>query len=89
LQRFLVFRFEDAAVIQDGGMGGFGVFVLVLFLLFLAYFFGGMIIMRMRGASGLELIPHYYFWSNLPSNIKNGVTYCINGCRAADTYEQI
>lgn len=83
--------------------------------------------MRVRGASGRELIPHYYFWANLPTHIKvfmnsdlvedpheamvtmvpgtlegdmiikirvkycfqNGVAYCINGCRTADTYEQI
>ena len=87
--------------------------------------------MRMRGASGRELIPNYYFWANLPTHMKveindffylsgffrsielgtidgylmentkrafnpessllfqNGVSYCMNGCRTADTYEQI
>ena len=39
-------------------------------ILFLVYFFVGVAIMKYRGASGFELIPDFYFWSNLPGNIK-------------------
>lgn len=47
-------------------MGGVGVVFLLIFLAFLIYFFGGMIVLKLRGAEGLELIPHYHFWSSLP-----------------------
>ena len=39
-------------------------------ILFLIYFFGGMAVMKYRGASGFELIPNFYFWSSLPGNLK-------------------
>ena len=51
-------------------MGVVGLFFLLLFLSFLAYFFGGMLILKMRGANGLEVIPNYLFWITLPTKMK-------------------
>ena len=51
-------------------MGAFGVICLVLFICFLVYFFGGMIVLKIRGASGLEVIPNHIFWLSLPLRIK-------------------
>ncbi len=36
------------------------------------YFFGGMLIMYWRGATGVDLIPNYGFWKELPGNVKVG-----------------
>ena len=47
-------------------MSGFGIFCLLVFIAFLLYFFIGMLIMYLHGARGIELVPHYEFWTNLP-----------------------
>ena len=41
-----------------------------LFIGFLVYFFGGMLVMKMRGAEGIQIIPHYTFWITLPFKLK-------------------
>ena len=46
----------------------------LLFLGFLLYFFGGMLIMKMRGAEGIQIIPHYTFWITLPFKLKVNFT---------------
>ena len=51
-------------------MGAFGIILLVLFICFLLYFFGGMIVLKLRGATGLEIIPNHMFWLTLPLKIK-------------------
>ena len=51
-------------------MGVFGWIVLLLFIGFIVYFFGGMFILKMRGATGIETIPNYTFWISLPKKIK-------------------
>ena len=47
-------------------MSGFGIFCLLVLIAFLCYFFIGMLIMYVHGARGIELVPHYEFWTNLP-----------------------
>lgn len=51
-------------------MGFIGWFFLLLFLCLVGYFFGGMVLLKMRGASGLEVIPNYLFWMTLPNKLK-------------------
>ena len=51
-------------------MGAFGWMLLLLFIGFLVYFFGGMFILQTRGASGIEMIPNYTFWIALPQKAK-------------------
>lgn len=40
-----------------------------LLVLFLLYFGGGIVYNHVNGARGEELIPHLWFWKNLPSYI--------------------
>ena len=70
-------------------MGGFGVFLLLLFLAFLTYMVVAMVLQRMKGATGLETIPHLAFWMGLPARAKVRETIlrqhlqtpvCIFGC---------
>jgi len=71
-------------------MGGWGVFFLLLLIGFLVYFFGGMLILRYRGAEGVETIPNYSFWISLPSRAIETVKYWANGCKKPDGgYESI
>ena len=51
-------------------MDVFGWMFLLLFIGFVIYFFGGMFILKTRGASGLEMIPNYTFWISLPKKAK-------------------
>ena len=39
-------------------------------ILFFLYLFGGIAVMKYRGATGFELIPNFYFWVGLPGQIK-------------------
>ena len=50
-------------------MGFVGLFFLLLFLCFVAYFFGGMLILKMRGATGLEIIPNYMLILNYEQHV--------------------
>ena len=61
---------SEAFALTQTRMGAFGVILLVLFICFLLYFFGGMIVLKLRGASGLEIIPNHIFWLSLPLKIK-------------------
>ena len=53
-------------------MGFFSLLFLLLFIGFLLYFCGGMLMLRLRGASGLETVPHLAFWLSLPGRAKVG-----------------
>lgn len=71
-------------------MGFFGVLFLIIFIAFLIYFVGGVILMKIRGASGLELIPNYRFWLSVMMKISSGVRWLMNGCKtASEGYEEI
>ena len=51
-------------------MGFIGWIFFFLFIGFIIYFFGGMFILKSRGASGIEMIPNYTFWISLPKKTK-------------------
>jgi hypothetical protein len=34
-----------------------------------------MALLKYRGATGFKLIPNFYFWSNLPANIKVSISF--------------
>ena len=67
------------------------VWLFLLFVIgFLLYFIGGIILMKIRGASGLELIPHYRFWIGLCLSVRTGVRWLLNGCKTqSEGYEEI
>ncbi|XP_015188932.1 PREDICTED: uncharacterized protein LOC107073042 [Polistes dominula] len=64
--------------------------LVILFFVFSGlYFIGGAITLRMlRGATGWEMLPNHEFWCDLPSLIRDGITFTFNCCRA-DSYERI
>ena len=66
------------------------VFVIVLLVLFLAYFIVGMAANHfLQGASGWEMIPNYHFWRSICNGLMDGVRFIANGCRPPPSYEQI
>ncbi|KAI4492677.1 hypothetical protein M0804_002468 [Polistes exclamans] len=64
--------------------------LVILFFVFSGlYFIGGAIALRMlRGATGWEMLPNHEFWCDLPSLIRDGISFTFNCCRA-DSYERI
>jgi cation-dependent mannose-6-phosphate receptor len=79
-----------APIVFDEGMSGGSVFTLLFFTALAIYFGGGILLRRfMRGAEGVEQIPHYAFWADLPNLIKEGIQFTLNGCEPVITYERI
>ncbi|KAL2711527.1 cation-dependent mannose-6-phosphate receptor [Vespula squamosa] len=63
--------------------------VILLFVFSGLYFVGGAIALKLlRGATGWEMLPNHEFWCDLPSLIRDGITFTFNCCRA-DSYERI
>lgn len=55
----------------DDGMSGGTAFCLLFSFVCLVYFGGGMAIRKfLRGAEGVEMIPHYEFWREVPDLIR-------------------
>ncbi|XP_044578440.1 uncharacterized protein LOC123261032 [Cotesia glomerata] len=67
-----------------------GSILVILLLVFTGiYFASGALALRfLRGAVGLELIPNYEFWSDLPGLVRDGVTFTLSGCSPV-SYERI
>jgi len=71
-------------------MSGGTIFCVLFFVSCLIYFVGGVVLRKfMRGAEGLEIFPHYEFWTGLPSLITDGVLFTLNGCKPEVSYERI
>ena len=67
-----------------------GLLFLLFIVGFLIYFIGGIVLMKIRGASGLELIPHYRFWIGVIMRLRSGVAWLLNGCKTqSEGYEEI
>lgn len=67
-----------------------GSILLIIFFVFTGvYFISGIITLKLlRGATGWEMIPNHKFWQELPSLVKDGITYTFNCCRI-DSYDRI
>merc|ERR1712080_381327 len=71
-------------------LSGFGTFLLLLFLAAVFYLLAGVFIQKMKGAEGMELIPHLNFWKSLPDRVKTWFTFLKTGGRlGSDSYESI
>lgn len=68
-----------------------GSVLVILFFVFLAvYFVAGFLFLKYgRGAQGVEAIPNFGFWTELPSLVKDGVQFTCRGCKADSSYSQI
>ncbi|KAI4483922.1 hypothetical protein M0802_013196 [Mischocyttarus mexicanus] len=64
--------------------------LVILFFVFSGlYFIGGAVALRMlRGATGWEMLPNHEFWCDLPSLIRDGITFTFNCC-SVGSYERI
>ncbi|EPZ33317.1 hypothetical protein ROZALSC1DRAFT_29586 [Rozella allomycis CSF55] len=58
-----------------GGMSGGDIFLIIFFVIAGVYFLGGALIRKQNGYSGIEIIPHFQFWSKVPSLMKDGVNF--------------
>ncbi|XP_029655745.1 cation-dependent mannose-6-phosphate receptor-like [Octopus sinensis] len=68
-----------------------GSILLILFLLaFIIYLLAGFAFKHFYlGAQGVEIIPHYTFWSDFPLLVKDGCSYTFRCCRGPSAYERI
>jgi len=81
---------RDCIVQVSSTMSGFGTFLLLLFLAAVFYLLAGVFIQKMKGAEGMELIPHLNFWKSLPDRVKTWFTFLKTGGRlGSDSYESI
>jgi hypothetical protein len=66
------------------------VLMLLAFFALVTYFIVGALIMYFyKGARGLEIIPNYMFWKDLPFLIKDGFMFIISPCYKRGSYEKI
>ncbi|XP_043262851.1 uncharacterized protein LOC122403410 [Colletes gigas] len=67
-----------------------GSVLVILFIIFTGiYFIGGVIALKLlRGATGWEMIPNHEFWGELPSLIRDGITFTFSCCREG-SYDRI
>ncbi|XP_064392193.1 uncharacterized protein LOC135339861 isoform X1 [Halichondria panicea] len=76
-------------------LGPVGIVLICLVLgAVIAYFIIGSIVMfQVKGARGIEVVPNYTFWKDLPFLIKDGFLFtfqpCTGGCIKKNTYSSL
>lgn len=66
------------------------VLVIIFFIFVSLYLLLGIIHSSLtRGAHGIELIPHYEFWSDFPLLVRDGCVFVMSGCKPETAYERI
>jgi len=59
-----------------GGLSGGSIFLIIFFVSAVLYFAIGSIVMwKVKGASGIEILPNSAFWVGLPGLLKDGVLF--------------
>ncbi|KAL8609835.1 hypothetical protein ACOMHN_020670 [Nucella lapillus] len=84
--------YQNIVCVKSGASGlGTGYILFILFFVFIiVYWVGGILYMKfVRRAEGLEIIPNYEFWKELPLLIQDGVLFTLRGCKGESTYEKI
>lgn len=75
--------------LSSNGLSTGSTLVILLFVFSGIYFIGGAILLKLlRGATGWEVLPNHEFWCDLPSLIRDGITFTFN-CGRVDTYQSI
>ncbi|KAK6166299.1 hypothetical protein SNE40_023030 [Patella caerulea] len=75
---------------SSSGLSTGSILLILFFVFFAIYWIGGILFLKyVRKAQGVELIPNYTFWKDLPLLIRDGVVFVISGCKSQSTYEQI
>ena len=69
---------KSAAVCFPIGISGGWVFIIILFVSTILYFLAGTVYKaKVKGAAGVEAVPNIDFWRDLPSLVKDGVSFCV------------
>jgi len=72
---------------DDEGLGGW-IFIIILVCFAVVYLVAGVIFNKVRGgASGVELVPNFAFWANLPGLIRDGALFIVRG--GGGSYTQV
>ncbi|XP_071965147.1 uncharacterized protein [Antedon mediterranea] len=76
------------------GLSTGSILLLIFFPTLIIYFLLGIILNKLGGANGKELIPNYEFWNSLPGLIADGVMYSwsiltCQGTKGATGYDSI
>jgi hypothetical protein len=89
--KILRYRFIVSISSSESPVGFIGlVLMLLAFFALVTYFIVGALIMYFyKGARGLEIIPNYMFWKDLPFLIKDGFMFIISPCYKRGSYEKI
>lgn len=76
---------DDESVLSTGSV------LLIIFFVFASlYLIVGVLTKKYyRGAEGLEMIPNYDFWVDLPYLCRDGAFFLLGGCQPPATYESI
>ena len=88
-----LFTFTSKCCCPNGCGGGglsFGSILLIIFFVSLAaYFIFGFVFMKfVKKAEGKDTIPNYTFWTGLPADVKDGLTF-VKGKLTSKSYSQI
>jgi len=60
----------------DGGLSGGSVFLIILLCVVVLYLAVGSLVMwKVKGHSGVEVIPNYEFWKDVPVLVKDGFNF--------------
>ncbi|XP_067934753.1 uncharacterized protein [Watersipora subatra] len=83
-------RGDACCPIKHGGpntaLSAGSILLILFFVLLVVYFCGGMLFNKIgRGYTGVEIIPNYEFWSDLPKLVMDGWKFTITcGCRSTE-----
>ncbi|XP_064392216.1 cation-dependent mannose-6-phosphate receptor-like isoform X2 [Halichondria panicea] len=86
-----------AAKIPPGGVSpgivGIVLICVVLGAVILYFIIGSIVMFQVKGARGIEVVPNYSFWKDLPFLIKDGFLFtfqpCLSGCSKKNTYSHL
>ena len=68
---------------KGGGLSGGWIFIIILIVVSFVYCVGGAMFMRYRrGASGVEMVPNWTFWKDLPGLVRDGCSFSWQKTRA-------
>ncbi|XP_018322197.1 uncharacterized protein LOC108734927 [Agrilus planipennis] len=91
----VLFSPHSCVLLYHRGLSTGSVLLIIFFVCLTVYLVGGVLVLHfLRGARGKEMIPNYEFWSGLPSLVRDGFLFLLNGCNpisvpTAESYDRI
>lgn len=87
-----VFKLETIYACQpvNHKLSAGSIFLILFMVATTVYLIGGFIFKHFYlHAQGVEIIPHYSFWSDFPLLVRDGCYFTFHGCQGPTTYERI